>query len=757
MKRNPDAVLNVLGKTVYLDDIAEPAGTLHCALVASPSARGTFVTLDTADALAMHPSVRIFTAADIPGENQLGTAVMDEPLLAEGSWEYRGQVVALAVACTRRLARKAASLVRITGIEELKPVLDPREAFRNGDIILSSRTQRTGDTEAAFAGCAVVVAGRADSGGQEHLYLETQGCLAFPEDSGGVRLVSGTQSPSGVQKIVSRILALPMHLIEVETRRLGGAFGGKEDQASPWAALAALAAFHTGKPVKLYLNRRDDMFMTGKRHPYSSDFKIGLSADGMILAYEADFYQNSGAATDLSPAILPRTLFHAAGAYHIPNVRVTGTMCRTNLVPFTAFRGFGGPQGLFVIESAIYEGALALGMDPSEVQRKNLLASGDMFHYGMPVTDCLARETFDRCASKAGLHDLQAAQADFNRRNRSFKKGSAVYPLCFGISFTKEMMNQGGALVHIYTDGSVGVSTGAVEMGQGVGRKIVLIVAHSLGVPEERVRIEPTRTSSVANTMPTAASTGTDINGMAAQVACGELRERLLLLSANILGLPQETLVFKNGVLLVIEGDTFRETGKTFADVVRLAHEKRVDLSAHGFYATPGLFYDAAGEKGSPFCYHVYGCAVVTATLDVVHGTYAFDEAHIVHDTGISLDRLVDMGQVEGAFAQGLGWAALEDLKFDDTGKLVADTLSTYKVPDNAFMPELRVELFERANRLAVSNSKGVGEPPLMYGIAGYFAVLSALKAARPGKRAFYDLPMTAEKALAFLMEEDPC
>ncbi len=757
MTRNPDAVFNVLGKTLYVDDIAESAGVLHCALVTSPSARGTYVSLETAAALALHPSVRIFSATDIPGENQLGTAVMDEPLLAEGSWEYRGQSIALVVACSRSIARKAASLVRITGIKELKPVLDPREAFQNGDIILSSRTQRVGDTQAAFADCAIVVSGRADSGGQEHMYLETQGALAFPEDSGGMRIVSGTQSPSGIQKIVARILGLPMHLIEVETRRLGGAFGGKEDQASPWAALAALAAFHTGKPVKLYLNRHDDMFMTGKRHPYSSDFKIGLSSDGMILAYEADFYQNSGAATDLSPAILPRTLFHAAGAYHIPNVRVTGTMCRTNLVPFTAFRGFGGPQGLFVIESAIYEGALALGMDPSVIQKKNLLASGDTFHYGMPVTDCHASETFERCAQKAGLHDLQVAQADFNRKNRAFKKGSAVFPLCFGISFTKEMMNQGGALVHIYTDGSVGVSTGAVEMGQGVGRKIVLIVAHALGVAEEKVRIEATRTSSVANTMPTAASTGTDINGMAALVACEQLLERLLRLSAQKLGLPQKSLVFKNGFLLVKEGDTFRETGKTFTDAVRLAHESRVDLSSHGFYATPGLFYDSVAEKGSPFCYHVYGCAVITATLDVVHGTYAFDEAYIVHDTGISLDRLVDMGQVEGAFAQGLGWAALEDLKFDDSGKLASDTLSTYKVPDNAFIPELRVEFYERANPLAVSNSKGVGEPPLMYGIAGYFAVLSALKAARPERRAFYDLPMTAEKALAFLMEEDPC
>lgn len=753
MKRNPDSVLNVTGRTIYLDDAPEPADMLHGAIVLSPGAHGRFSGIDPAGALSMDPSVRVLVAADIPGQNELGTAVMDEPLLAEGEWHYRGQVVAFVLASNRSLARKAAAVVRLLGVEELPVVTDPRVAFARGDIILSPRTQRRGDPVAAYGDCAVVVEGRVESGGQEHVYLETQGAIALPDDAGGVRLVSGTQSPSGVQNIVARILGLPMNLVEVETRRLGGAFGGKEDQATGWAALAALGAFRTGKPVKIYLNRRDDMVATGKRHPYSSDFKIGLSADGMILAFEADYYQNAGAATDLSPAILPRTLFHAAGAYHIPNVRATGTMCRTNLVPFTAFRGFGGPQGLFVIECAIEKAARALDMDPVEIQRKNLLSDGDTFHYGMPVEDARAKETLESCLAKADYVGLRARIRAFNAEHRDLKRGAAVYPLCFGISFTKIMMNQGGALVHVYNDGSIGVSTGAIEMGQGVGRKIALIAAASLGASIKSVRIESTRTTTVANTMATAASSGADINAMAAKVACDEIRKRLDAIAAARLVVPATKLELRDGRVWRLEGGRHIDAGLSFEELVTAAYDQRIDLSAHGFYATPGLHFDMTTEKGSPFLYHVYGCAVVSATVDVLRGSYRFDDAIIVHDIANSIDPLVDMGQIEGAFAQGLGWAALEELKFDDDGRLISDTLSTYKLPDAHFMPRMQVEFFDKPNPKAVANSKAVGEPPLMYGIAGYFAVLDALKAARPDAPPFYDLPMTPEKVLRFLTD----
>lgn len=740
MTRNPDSIQNVLGKTVYIDDMPEPAGLLHGAVVPSPCAHGRFKSLDMTRALALDPSVRVFTAADVPGENQLGTAVMDEPMLADGEWHYKGEVLALVLASSRNLARRAAALVSIVGMEELPAIVDPRVAYAKGQVILSPRTQRSGDPQAAYQDCAVVVEGRVDSGGQEHVYLETQGTLAWPDDAGGVRMISGTQHPSGVQKVVARVLGLPMNLVEVETRRLGGAFGGKEDQAALWACLSSLGAFLTGRHVKIYLNRRDDMTCTGKRHPYSSDFKIGVAADGKILAFEATYYQNSGAATDLSPAIIPRTLFHGAGAYHIPNVRVTGHMCRTNLVPFTAFRGFGGPQGFFVIESAIERAAEALGMDASEIRLKNLLKEGDTFHYGMPVVDARTEATVSRCLEKARWKELRREIAAFNAVNTLHKRGAAFFPLCFGISFTKLMMNQGGALVHVYNDGSVGVSTGAIEMGQGVARKMAIIVADTLGAPLEAVRVESTRTTTVANTMPTAASTGADINGMAARVAALEIRERLDGFAAR---------------RLQVEKASWTELGLSFAEAVWAAHEQRIDLSAHGFYATPGLSYDMAAEKGSPFRYHVYGCAVITATVDTLRGTYQFDDAIMVHDMGSSIDRTIDLGQIEGGFAQGLGWAALEELKFDDAGRLLSDTLSTYKLPDGHFMPRMEVEFFENPNPNAVANSKAVGEPPLMYGLAGYFAVLDALKAARPGKPAFFNIPMTPEKALNFLAEDE--
>ncbi|GAB1455901.1 xanthine dehydrogenase molybdopterin binding subunit [Spirochaetota bacterium] len=755
MKRNPDSALNVQGKTNYIDDMPESRDMLHAAIVTSPSAHGRFSSLDSSAALAMSPGIRVILASDIPGQNELSTSIPDEPMLAIDTWHYRGQVLALVLAPSRSLARRAAARVTIVGREDLPAIVDPREAYKNGDIIMSPRTQLSGDPEAAYKDCDIVVTGRVDSGGQEHVYLETQGAIAYPEDSGGVRLISGTQSPAGVQAIVARILGLPMNLIEVETPRLGGAFGGKEDQASGWAALASLGAVVTGKPVKLYLNRRDDMSSTGKRHPYSSDFKIGLKNDGTILVFEADYYQNSGAATDLSPAIIPRTMFHAANAYHIPNVRATGIMCRTNLVPFTAFRGFGGPQGIFVIESAIEKAARAMGIDPADIQHRNLLSEGDISHYGMKMEDVRASSTFDLCMKKAKWPELRSGIATFNASNKAYKKGVAAIPLCFGISFTKIMLNQGGALIHVYNDGSVSVATGAIEMGQGVGRKIAIIVSRTLGAPLASIRIESTRTTTVANTVATAASTGTDINGMAARVACLEIRKRLVGLAAEKLELGIDAIDIVDGKV-VVAGNKEKSGVLTFAALAEAAYQKRLDLSAHGFYATPGLHYDMKTEHGTPFLYHVYGCAIVTATLDVMRGSYRFDDAFIVHDMAESIDHLVDIGQIEGAFAQGLGWSCLEELAFDESGRLLSDTLSTYKLPDAHFMPRMDIELFTKPNPKVVANSKAVGEPPLMYGIAGYFAVLDALKAARPEAPSFHKLPMTPEKAMLFLSDDLP-
>jgi xanthine dehydrogenase large subunit len=747
MKTIPEASLNLKGETKYVDDLIEARDLLHGAICPTPCSRGRLKGMDASKALALDPSVRFYTAADIPGKNQLGGIVADEPLFAEGEWGYKGQPLALVLASSRPLARRAADLVAID-YEELPPIVDAREAARLGHFVLPSRTMKSGDPEAAFARCATVVCGRVESDGQEHVYLETQGAVAEPREGGGVRVISGTQSPTGVQTAVAGVLGLPMSQVEVEASRLGGAFGGKEDQGSEWAALAALGASLSGLPVKIYLRRRDDMRFTGKRHPYSSDYKIGLDSAGKILAFEVDYYQNSGACCDLSPAILSRSLFHATNAYRVPNVRVTGNMCRTNLLPFTAFRGFGAPQAIFVIEAAIDAASRKAGLDPIEVRRNNLFATGDTTHYGMPLEDCRAKASFDLLLEKCRWAELRKEIAAFNALHRLEKRGAAVMPLCFGVSFTTFFMNQGGALVHVYKDGSVLVSTGAIEMGQQVSRKIARVVSRSLGVGLERIKVGKTSTLTVANTYPTAASTGSDINGMAALAACEEIKKRLLVKAGELLGDPASELS-------IVEGRVMRNDAPTplsWDQLVSKTHAARVDLSAHGFYATPGLTFDEESGRGNPFAYHVYGCAAVTATLDVVRGTYKLGDAFLVHDLGDSLDEAVDMGQVEGGFVQGLGWALIEDLRFDSSGRLLADSLSTYKVPDIHFAPErVEIEFIRGANPKAIMGSKAVGEPPLMYGIAGYFAVLDALRAARPEGELEYDLPLTPEKALAFL------
>jgi xanthine dehydrogenase large subunit len=744
-----ESALNVSGATRYIDDIPLPSLALHAVPVPAPSARGRLRSIDGSAAQALDASVRVIVAADIPGENQIGNIIPDESLLADGEWSYKGEPLALVLAASANLARKAAALVRVEG-EELPPITDARAAAVAGLLILSPKTIESGDAEAAFARCAVVASGRVESAGQEHVYLETQGAIAEPREGGRVFVISSTQSPTGVQRAVARVLGLAMRDVEVEARRLGGGFGGKEDQAALWASLAALGAAVSGRTVKLCLRRREDMAWTGKRHPYSSDYRIGLDAEGRILAFEADYYQNAGAACDLSPGILARTLFHAASAYRVPSVRVTGRMCRTNLPPFTAFRGFGAPQGVFVFEAALDAAARLGGWESAELRRKNLLAEGDQFHFGQKAELCRAGRTFDRLLEISDWARLRSGIESFNASHRLEKRGAAIVPICFGISFTTLFMNQGGALVHVYQDGSVLVSTGAIEMGQQVARKIQVVAAKSLGVPESLVRVESTSTRTVANSVPTAASTGSDINGMAALAACEQLRGRLVGVAAGLLGAEASELGIEEGAVLLRGG----ATGLDWKALVAATYRERVDLSAHGFYSTPGLSYDEETGRGSPFAYHVYGCAAVTATLDVLRGTYRFDEAWIVHDSGVSIDPAVDLGQIEGAFAQGLGWAALEDLRYDESGRLLTDTLSTYKLPDIGFMPRrITVEfLSEAPNPKAVMRSKAVGEPPFLYGIAGYFAVLDALRAARRVEDGpDYDLPMTAEKALDYL------
>ncbi len=750
MKEN-DVFFHPRGETLYVDDLGDFSGLLHAAVLVSPLAHGRILELDTAAAALLPGVAGIFSARDIPGENQIGGIIADEPLLADGEVHFAGQPVAVAVAGTPRQARRALESVRLE-IEGLPAVLDPRQAAAQGLLIAPPRTIALGDVDRAFAQCPVVVAGRVESGSQEHLYLETQAAVAVPGEKDTLRVISATQSPSGVQRAIARVLGMPMSRVAVEVFRLGGAFGGKEDQATPWAALAALAARALRRPVKLVLERREDMRCTGKRHPYSSDFRIGLDDSGKILAFEVTYYQNAGAAADLSTSILERTLFHATNSYHVPNVRATGYSCRTHLPPFTAFRGFGAPQAMFVFEAALSQAAGKMGLDPARLQELNLLSEGDEFPYGQRAKACRARRCFAEAVSSFDLQEARERVRRYNDANALSKKGLALMPVCFGISFTSTFLNQAGALVHAYADGSVSVSTGAVEMGQGVNGKILLVAGRTLGIAQNRLRMDSTCTRRVANTSPTAASTGADLNGKAVEMACRELRRRLLQVAAGRLGAAPEELE--------IRADFVRRSGaKTelgWEELVRTAYLQRVSLSSQAHYATPGLHFDRATGKGEPFAYHVYGTALVEATVDGLRGTAAVDSVRAVHDNGTSINPLVDRGQVEGAIVQGVGWVTLEELIYSGKGTLLTNTLSTYKVPDIRTAPAVIDVRFlnEPADPGAVLNSKAVGEPPLMYGIGAYFALLAALRALRPGKALPFSAPLTNEKILTWLTEE---
>lgn len=751
--RNYDSIRHVKGESYFVDDLRIPAGTLYGYVYYSPVAHGKILEIDFTKALQSKGIAEIFSAKDIPGENQIGGIILDENLFAEEEVHFIGHPIAIVVADTYLHAKEASKKINAI-YEKLKPVLDPREAAEKNLLIIPPRKFELGNVDKAWNECDYIVEGKADSGGQEHLYLETQGALANITENGGIKISSATQGPTNVQRMISRVLGLPMSKIEVDVQRLGGGFGGKEDQATPWACMAALAAYKLKKPVKLVLNRQDDIRITGKRHPYSSDFKIGLNKEGKILAYEATFYQNAGAVADLSPAILDRTLFHCTNSYFVPNVRATALCCKTNLVPFTAFRGFGGPQGIFVFESAIYKAAQEMNLDPVEIQKANLLKEGDEFSFGQKTYQCQAEKTFSQMESDYELEKIQQEMNSFNDSNKLVKKGVAVIPICFGISFTTTFLNQASALVHIYTDGSINISTAAVEMGQGVNAKMKHIAAKTLGVDEARIKIESTNTSRVSNTSPTAASKGTDLNGFAVITACNILIERLQKVAAEELGQDDFTKIsFKNEKVF----DEGEPANLTFKDLVGIAYFKRVSLTAQAFHSTTDIYFDKNTNKGKPFAYHVYGAGIVEVTVDCLRGTYEVDAVKVIHDFGESFDKVIDQGQAEGGIVQGIGWMTSEELIWNSDGRLITDALSTYKVPDIHAMPkEMKIKfLQDSTNDFGPLRSKAVGEPPLLYGIGVYFALMNAMRAFNPNIEVKFDSPLTPEKILLTLYSND--
>ena len=749
--KNKDSYGHVRGESLFVDDINVREGTLHALVFDSPSAHGKIKSIDYSAAENLDGVTRIFTYKDIPGENQIGGIIPDEPLFAEKDVHFMGQPIALIVAESLPIAKNAKKLIKIE-IEELPIVTTAKEAFDKGLFINAPRKFELDDIAKGFQESDYIFEGETFTNGQEHLYLETQASYAFPLENGNIKMISSTQGPTSVQKTTANVLGVSMHKIEVEVIRLGGAFGGKEDQATPWAVMTALAVYHLKKGVKLVLERHDDMRMTGKRHPYKSTFKMGLNKDLKILAFEVDYYQNSGAAADLSPAIAERTLFHATNSYYVKNAKLTVYSCKTNLPPNTAFRGFGGPQGMFVIEAAIAKAAEKLNIPAYKIQKANLLQDGDVFPYGQISENTEIIKVWNKANSKFGIEKKQKDIEAFNKKHATLKKGFAVMPITFGISFTNTPMNHARALVHIYQDGSVGISTGAVEMGQSVNTKMLQIAALSFGLSPNKVKIETTNTTRIANMSPTAASATADLNGKALLKACDALKERLGKVVKQELQLDEKDVISYRDNMVFANG---KKSSLTWKKLITATFLKRISLSEHAHYATPRIRFDKTKEKGHPFAYHVYGAALTTVTVDCTRGTYEFDAVEIVHDFGKTMNIGIDVGQVEGALVQGIGWMTMEEISYDHKGRLLSNSLSSYKIPDIFSTPK-KIEIIPlktEGNEMAILKSKAVGEPPLMYGIGAFFALQNAIAAFNPNYIYKYESPMTPEKVLMGLYE----
>lgn len=722
-----------------MTDEPRPEGLCFLKVFTSPFARARIISIDTRDAEAAPGVLGVFTHRDIPGQNQIGHAALDEPLFPVEETAFFGQPLAVVAGETGEAAERGAALIKAR-FQELEPVLSIEKALENGLLYAPERRIECGDVDKAFRESEHVIEGTVKTGGQEHLYLETQACRAVPGEDGEVVLYCATQSTAEVQEIAARVLGVDSKDVTVDVRRLGGAFGGKERAATIWACLAALACYKLRRPAEISLTRHEDMAWTGKRHPYLTRYRAGFDKTGRILAYSAELNSNGGAYTDLSMAILERSMLHAENAYYIPNVRIIGRACRTNLPPNTAFRGFGAPQGIFAIEHAVERIARKLGMDPMEVRKRNAYLEGQETPYGQPVHEAAGAELLGRLERSSKYGELRKSVDEFNRENRELKRGIGVVPVKFGISFTSAFLNQGSALVLVYSDGTVSLSHGGIEMGQEVNTKVALVLSQELGIKLERIRVETSSTKRTANASPTAASTGSDINGHAARDAARQIRERLAPVAAGMLSKKWGTRYNANGIVFEDDRAFSRnspEMSLPFAEVAHQAYMQRVDLCAHGFYATPGVHFDRAAGKGNPFHYFVFGCCLAVAEVDMLTGENRLVEVDIVHETAKSLNPGIDRGQIEGAFIQGYGWCTMEEIRFDDKGRYLAVTPSTYKIPTIRDLPEkFGVEMVEPERKHAsVFGSKAVGEPPFIYGMAAWFAVKDAVEAVSDHKK----------------------
>lgn len=743
------AALHVTGAARYVDDIPTPAGTLHLAFGLSTQASGTITAMDLTAVRDAEGVVAVLTEGDLPFANDVSPSNHDEPLLADGTVHYLGQPLFMVIATSHLAARKAARLGHVR-VEESDPILTIDQALAaNSRFEEGPRIYTKGDANAALARADHTLSGQFEIGGQEHFYLEGQCALALPGEDGDMLVHSSTQHPTEIQHKVAEAIGLPMHAVRVETRRMGGGFGGKESQGNALAVACAIGARATGRPCKMRYDRDDDMIITGKRHDFRISYRVGFDDDGHLTAVDFTHFARCGWAMDLSLPVADRAMLHADNAYNLDNVRITSHRLRTNTQSATAFRGFGGPQGIVGIERVMDHVAAHLGLDPLAVRRANFYADSlggratQTTPYGQPVEDCIINALADRLCNSADYAARRKAVDEWNAVQPVLKRGIALTPVKFGISFTLTHLNQAGALVHVYQDGSIHLNHGGTEMGQGLFQKVAQIAAAEFGVPLAQVKITATDTAKVPNTSATAASSGTDLNGMAVLDACQTIRQRM---SAHVAALSEcdiADVTFKDGE--VIAGDTVL----TFAQAAQTTYEARISLSATGFYKTPDIKWDRIAGTGRPFFYFAYGAAITEVVVDTLTGENRILRTDLLHDAGQSLNPALDIGQVEGAYVQGAGWLTTEELVWDDTGALKTHAPATYKIPACSDRPDIfNVALWDQPNPArTVYRSKAVGEPPFMLGISAWSALADAVQSCGP---TYADLqtPATAEALL---------
>ncbi len=761
--KHESGLRHTTGEALYVDDLPAPAGMLVVHLVTSPHAHARIVRRDVSSAREMPGVHAVLTCDDVPGLNDVGAVVHDEECFASREVHFHGQIVAAVVAESYALARRAAAEC-VIDYEPLPAILTVQDAIAQGSFLGEPHVIRTGDVDAALSGAALRITGELETGGQDHFYLETQATLAAPEEGGALRLWSSTQHPSEVQGIVAHVLGWGRQRVSVEVPRMGGGFGGKETQAAHFAAIASLAAVKTGRPVKVWLDRDRDMMSTGKRHPFFTRFDAGFSEDGRLLGLRAEMWANAGFSSDLSRAILDRALFHLDNAYFLPAAELTGHVVRTNLPSNTAFRGFGGPQGVAVVEEILNRAGERLGLDPAELRARNFYgeAPRNRTHYGQEVKSAdnrLARLHDELLRTAGYAHRLEEIRA-FNAQSLHHKRGLGFQPVKFGISFTTSFLNQAAALVNVYQDGTVQLSHGGTEMGQGLHTKMLAIAAHELGVPLSAIRVMATATDKVPNTSATAASSGADLNGQAVKAACETIRERLRPVAAQLLGnCPPERVRFEDG-FVTVDGAAHRaspdEAPVPFERVTQAAYLQQVSLAATGYYRTPDIHYDRVAGRGKPFHYYAYGAALVEVEVSGLTGEHRLRRVDILHDCGHSLSPAIDLGQIEGGFVQGWGWLTCEEVLFDAQGFLRTHSPDTYKIPAMGDVPEaFHVRLLQNAPQDdVVHGSKAVGEPPFLLAIGAVTALRQAIAAfGPPGREVRLRIPATPE-AILFAVED---